>query len=61
MFTCSECGGSLEDFESETYCPDCTRLALFSEVQAADDEAAALSRMPPPDDIPPPADDELPF
>ena len=61
MLTCDECGGPLERFEGESYCPTCYRVDLLRQVEAADAEAAVLNRMPP-DDFPPPcAADEPPF
>jgi uncharacterized Zn finger protein (UPF0148 family) len=61
MLTCEECGGPLERFEGESYCPSCLRMELLREVEAADVEAAALNQMPPADDFPPPAGDEPPY
>jgi hypothetical protein len=41
--TCETCGGRLECYEGEPYCPDCTWYAVTAEAAAADREAAAAA------------------
>jgi hypothetical protein len=57
---CEYCGGPLECFEGEWYCPDCTQYAAEELARQADEEARALrlaqAAQPeegPPDDGPP--------
>jgi uncharacterized Zn finger protein (UPF0148 family) len=37
---CENCGGQLEEFEGEPYCPDCTAWEVEEEMRQADAEAA---------------------
>jgi uncharacterized Zn finger protein (UPF0148 family) len=37
---CENCGGQREEFEGETYCPDCTSWELEEEVRQVNAEAA---------------------
>jgi hypothetical protein len=39
---CTECGGRLECFEGERYCPDCTRYEVEEAARQALDEALVL-------------------
>ncbi len=42
MLHCDLCGGPLEVFEGEPYCPDCTHYAALAGLHHATDEALAL-------------------
>ena len=59
--SCECCGGRLECFEGETYCPDCCLVEALQLAERADDEARRERLAPtPPDDEGPP-DDGPPF
>ena len=40
--SCDCCGGGLERFEGESYCPDCTHYETLRLAGRADDEARLL-------------------
>jgi hypothetical protein len=54
-----QCGGRLETFDGEAYCPDCTYYQAVQGHDQATDEALALLAQ----DFPEPAaiDEEIPF
>jgi hypothetical protein len=56
---CEQCGGRLESYEGESYCPDCTFFEAVEAHDRATDEALAVLA----EDFPQPAarDDEIPF
>jgi hypothetical protein len=60
---CEYCGGPLEYFEGEPYCPDCTQYAAEELARQADEEARvlhlALDQAAQPEEGP--ADDGPPF
>jgi uncharacterized Zn finger protein (UPF0148 family) len=60
---CDLCGGPLECFEGEPYCPDCTRYEAMELARQADNEARAmrLALVRLADVGEGPADDALPF
>jgi hypothetical protein len=47
LTTCELCGGRLESFEGESYCPDCTYSDAILEAERATDEALALLALEP--------------
>ncbi len=56
---CERCGGKLETFEGEEYCPDCSYYEAVAGHDRATDEALAVLAQ----DFPEPAatDEEIPF
>jgi hypothetical protein len=61
---CENCGGRLESFEGEAYCPDWTRYATEQLTLRADDEARAVRLAERADYVgfnDAPADDDVPW
>jgi hypothetical protein len=60
---CEHCGGVLECFEGEPYCPDCTRYEAEEQARQADEEAAAFraAEEQAARQVEGPADDAFPF
>jgi hypothetical protein len=56
---CENCGGRLETYEGESYCPECTYYEAVEAHDLATDEALALLAQDFPD--PPAMDEEIPF
>jgi uncharacterized Zn finger protein (UPF0148 family) len=59
LMHCEQCGGRLERYEGETYCPDCTHYEAVEAHDRATDEALRVLAQ----DLPEPVvlDDEIPF
>jgi uncharacterized Zn finger protein (UPF0148 family) len=39
--SCDQCGGRLEHFDGESYCPDCSHFEAVEQLDQATDEALA--------------------
>ena len=58
---CSYCGGPLESYGGEIYCPNCCRVEALELPAEADEEARRLRLAPAGPDVEGPVGDELPF
>jgi uncharacterized Zn finger protein (UPF0148 family) len=63
MYECECCGGPLEHYEGEAYCPDCTRYEVEEAARQATAEAVQLREAEATAALASdgPADDDLPF